>query len=379
MIYTINTFNNSPNYKNNKSCVIENKVNHELNFGNKNAILKTKKLENLEKQQHKVEFFFRKLIGKINVALNGKKIDSTYKSIANLDVQSLEYMENSFNYGKMMARGKKVEINIEDGALANIAKSDEPCIFIMNHDNQRQDPKLLAVFNSLLTREYVAIGKGESSPRPKIILNEDIITSANEKTGAIYEKLGAVGVDASLFSPNLVKNGKKIFLMIKEFIANKANIYIFPEGKMCAFKYLDPEYKFQTGVADIVSQITKRKKQVKVVPLGFAYEGKIGSIHIGEPIYFKKDGAHMLTTSGSVNSSFASKSYVDFFKNSKEADDFRVITDHGKPVEDENISDYIAGVLCENLKICKSEAKKAISPTPTEKVPEFNIELYDEG
>lgn len=370
MINNITLSNLQPHY-NYKST--ENK---NVNFGNKISIPKTPKLEAIEKHEINFECFLRKLGDKINSLINSKRINALYEHVINTDEKSKEYMIQIFDYGKMLSGAKEIEINVENESLMNIAKSDESCIFIINHDDQKQDPKMLGFFNSLLAREYILNEKAETCPRPKVILNDDILSSLNPKSRAVLEKVGSVGVDARLFSPNLIANGRTLVPLIKDFINNKSHIFIFPEGRMCAFNTLGLEYRFQTGVADIIGQIAKRKKQVKVIPLGFAYKGKVGSIHVGEPVYFKKDNSRMLVTKGNIDSQFASEKYTNFFKTNSEADDFKTITSDGKPVESEDIPDYVAGILCENLKICKEEAKKAISKSsPKENIPVYNVDL----
>jgi len=374
---TLNNFKPTYNFEQTKQINIK-LTNPDPSFGNKISIPFSKKALILEKCHQKIEFLARKIINKVNVAINHKKINKVYNEVVNIDEQSPKYMKMIYDFGKMMSKRNEIEINVENNALMDIAKAKESCIFIMNHDNQRQDPKLLAFFNSLLTREYIYNGKAKTCPRPKIIVNDDILGSLNPKSRAIYEKVGAVGVDASLFLPHLGKNGRNMLATVSKVIENKANLYIFPEGKMCVFRNLDPEYKFQTGVADIVKFISERKNRVKVVPLGFAYKGKIGSIHIGEPIYIKKNKEKTLITSGSVDSSFASKEYVDFFKkNTSTKKPFATITKRDVPVEGNDLPDYIAGVLCENLKICKAEAKKAISKGSSENVPIYHVKLTE--
>ena len=173
------------------------------------------------------------------------------------------------------------------------------------------------------------------------------------------EKFGAVGIDSSLFSPDLLKNGKKIIPLVKNFIQNKNNIFIFPEGEMCLFKHWDIKYKFQTGVAELVNKIAAKKNEVKIVPLGFAYKKGLSSIYIGQPVFIKKEGATTLFSKGNSDSAFFDKKLADFC--SKTTNDFSPITENGIPIENKNVSDYIAGILCENLKACRFEAKNAFS------------------
>lgn len=353
---------NAPFYpilNNNCETIIKSRYNPV--FGNKICLPYSKRFDKLEKITQKFELVFRKAINKLGTMLYKEQNKNLSDKFMNIDEKSDKYIEALFQLGRKLSGTKEVEINVESEVINNITKSNESCIFIMNHDNQKRDPQLLMFFNTLLSRDYIQNGLAEKCPRPKIILNEDIIDAADPIKKSLLEKIGAVGIDASLFSPNLVKNGKKLFFLIKDFIADKSNIFIFPEGKMCAFKNLDPEYRFQTGVGDIINQISKKKNRVKVVPLGFAYNGKNNSIHMGEPIYFKKENGHILATSGSVKSNFASSSYADFFKKNTREDGYSLITKNGIPVEIEEAPDYVAGILCENLKICRDEAKKAIS------------------
>ena len=48
---------------------------------------------------------------------------------------------------------------------------------------------------------------------------------------------------------------------------------------------------------------------------------------------------------------------IKFFKNRQEA----TLTENNIPVKGKEQAQYIGGVLCENLRICKEEAKKAIT------------------
>ena len=48
-----------------------------------------------------------------------------------------------------------------------------------------------------------------------------------------------------------------------------------------------------------------------------------------------------------------------FFEKHKEETDI-IITDNGVPVKSSEVTDYIKGILVENLKICTKEAEKRI-------------------
>jgi len=328
-------------------------------FGNKISIPYKSKFQKIENIMESIAFLKRK-VRNVFARENYINHDKIYGKFIGLKEDSKSYMATWFDYGKALAKKKEIEINIENEELMNIVKSDESCIFIMNHDNQKQDPKLLGFFNSLLAREYILNGKAETCPKPKILVNNDILKSLPPKLRLMREKLGLVGVDASLFGADGKKNALSMLSTLKSFIKNKTNIFIFPEGKMCTFKNLDLEYKFQTGIADTINKVTKTKNQVKVIPLGFAYKKKVGSIHIGEPVYFKREGEQILSTRGNILSEFASPQYTNFFgPDIDKRNEFKIITKDGISVEGKDLSDYIAGILCENLKICKEEAKKA--------------------
>lgn len=362
-LISINNF--QQNYNNsNKIYARQNLHTSNVNFGNKIAIPYSASREHLERRYTKVEMLLRRGLNKFGSLFNPKKDVALQQKILALQEDSPAFMHVLFDLGRSVAKGKTVEVNVESERLRRIVESDEACIFIMNHSNQVQDPRMLGFFNSMLAREYILNEKSSHCPRPKILLNKDILEAMDPGQRACFEKIGAVGIDASLFGADSTQNAKTLLPVMKRFIRDKAHIFVFPEGKMCIFDQLGLEYKFQTGIAEIVSGMAKAKKRVKVVPLGFAYRKDLGSIHIGEPVYFKRDGVNMLVTRGNIDSSFASNDYVDFFgKGAVDEDKFKLLTAKGVPVVGKEVSDYVSGVLCENLRICIDEAAQAIKPS----------------
>ena len=173
---------------------------------------------------------FNKLLKK----LKGKASTKNFHEITMEDLKKAEtdpeyQMLMSYELSKIMTRGKEVEINIENNELQDLINNDEACIFIMNHDRQKEDPKLLCFFNALLTREYLCNEKGATCPRPKILINKDILETSNKEKKAFGKALGAVGIDSGIYCNNKFANGKIMSPIIKDFIENKANIFIFPE------------------------------------------------------------------------------------------------------------------------------------------------------
>jgi len=209
-----------------------------------------------------------------------------------------------------------------------------------------------------LMEMYKLKRQGEKCPEARIILNENILKSSTPDNKAVLEKLGAVGVDLSGTNKNSLKNARKMLKLMNEFANDKANIFIFPEGKMSVFKSKPMEEKFQNGIANMVLKELDMKKEVQVIPLGFSYpkKSKTVGIYIGNPIKFKADNEGVVSTSGNIlESEFVNSDYKKYFENFKDKE-FSPICDNGKRVLAKDAVPYIAGILCENLKICKSES-----------------------
>lgn len=311
-----------------------------------------------EESYMSAEFFGRRVFSRI-ADIFERNNDPIYKELLEADVNSSNYIEALSRVSRLFSNRKVIDINIEDNRLSQIATSGKPHIFIMNHDQQLKDPKMLAFFNTLLNDEYLRTNQALTCPRPKIILNEDIVLSMNEQKRNLYLKMGAIPIDARIYAPNSRNNATVIIKLMKQFLEGKANIFIFPEGKLSKYKYLPLVKKFQTGIAEIVTKLSRNTDEVRVTPLGFAYSNKKSvpdSIYIGETIKFKKDGENLYASRGNVSSPFAGDTYKRFFADKEEA----VITSNSTPVTGKEQGNYVAGILCENLRICKAEAKAAL-------------------
>ena len=311
-----------------------------------------------EKALRNVEFAGRKIINRFFDFFNKNKHSQLYEQLLNTDPKSPEYITISSKISQLCSNQNPVEINLESNRLEQIAHSKSPHIFIMNHDNQSKDHKMLAFFNTLLNHIYIHDKLEKTCPRPRIILNEDILLSMNKINRAIFEKLGAVGIDASLYGSDSQANARTFFKLIREFLNKEINIFIFPEGKNAIRKNAPLSEKFQLGVAELVAKIADRMPEVKITPLGFAYGKKADadSIYIGETVVLKKLGEHIESSRGNISSPFAKTKYKDFFAGRDSA----VLTDKSIPVKGRELPKYIGGILCENLRICKEEAIAAI-------------------
>lgn len=294
--------------------------------------------------------------------MNKKAQDAFYNKLIGIKSGSPEYTYAFQKICKQIAIGKEIEINIESGLLKKLAASDESSIFVINHDNVVDDNALLAFFNYLLSKEYVAANKIVSCPKSKIITTETILKEQGPKMRKLYEKFGLVSVDSRLLKNKKAKSNSDNLSPIKqEFIQNKANIFIFPEGRMSKFPELEIENKFQTGIAKMIQSAAIFKDKVKVVPLGFSYRDNVGAIYIGNPVYFKKNGDELMVSISNATSKFASEDYLKFFQNKKVGEDFQVITSNGSPLKNKELPDYVSGILCENIKICKKEAESSLA------------------
>lgn len=329
-----------------------------------------------EKKFHKFEYFLRVISNRFLDRVESQTSKQITKNIAQIEpTSSKKYLNQLDAISRYYASNKTIDVNIEDKILEKVAKGDKSVIFIMNHSNQRQDPSMLAVLNSLLVEAYEKSGKENNFPIPKIILNKDILTSMNPTKRKAFEAFGAVGVDANIHNADKRYNARAFLPIIKDFIKDKCNIFIFPEGKLAVRKEMSFDSRFQTGIAELINKALAIKKEVTVVPVGFSYgKGKnktLNGMQIGEPVVFKRDKDVTTVSHGSVlKSEFGDKSLKDFFSKHKDENDV-VITSGGIPVKNKEATDYIKGILSDNLEICAKEANKKLKTPLNDNTPEI--------
>lgn len=261
--------------------------------------------------------------------------------------------------GRLFGSNIDIEINTEQGILDKIVNSGKSTIFIMNHDNQKMDPLLLLIFNTMLMSEYKK--HGDKYQESRIILNENILKSMSAEKRRLYEELGAVGINVS--GKDKIHNAKKLVKVMKEFAEDKANIFIFPEGVLCTHKFQPLENKFQNGVATMVLKELKMKKEVQVVPLGFSYPKtkNLAGIYMGNPIIFRTndDGVVECTSGDILSSQYSDSDYKQYYSHFKDKE-FTPILNHGEKIDAKSLTPFISGILCENLKICKAESINSV-------------------
>lgn len=318
-----------------------------------------------ERGFQKIEYAFRILANRLADFFESKKTKMITKNIAQITPESSDkYLAQLEEVSRYFSTGKTIDVNTEDKILEEIAQKKDSVIFIMNHSNQTQDPSMLAVLNTLLTQAYRNAGKINNFPLPKIILNQDILKTMNPTKRRAFENFGAVGIDANIYSGNKSVNARAFLPLMRDFVRNKSNIFIFPEGKLAIRKDLDFNSRFQIGIAELINKVLGIKKNVTVVPVGFAY-GKgdnkaLTGMHIGNPIIFSRVGESTTSTCGDIlKSEFGMSEYKKFFEKHKDKAEV-AITDAGIPVKQEKVAEYIKGLLSENLEICSKEAEKRI-------------------
>ncbi|MBY0449622.1 MAG: 1-acyl-sn-glycerol-3-phosphate acyltransferase [Cyanobacteria bacterium] len=332
-------------------------------------------ISNLEAMVNGAERLFRRLGHRYMRKRLQPTIDKVSAILSNTTPEAPDYISKVMQVARLYANVQPIEaeVNTEDKRLEAIAASDEACIFVINHDHQAEDPVLLSMTAVLLYNAYAKLDKLALCPRPGVILNEDIIQTSPPEQQALWHKMGVIGVDASVFpsKKGVSKNTRAFMRVLPNFCQDKQHLFIFPEGRLSAFKGLALRQKFQTGVADIVRASLKRKERVKIVPLGFAYGKKtkqrLGSIYVGEPVIFTRQGENTLVSVGNITPKNASAPYQQFFWPGDDFNPFitlagsntpfKVMTHQRKPIKNTDLSPFIADVLAENLTICRDLAQ----------------------
>ena len=269
-----------------------------------------------------------------SASLSKRSIDVSYKAI---NENSADYIKKCYSILRNWCN-ETLEVNVESERLKRIVDSNEPCIFIMNHTtNPMKDIKAAKFFNTLLYREYIYGGKAETCPRSKVLANKNILRAQSDN-GEMFKWMGVTPISAHITKSNKEENNSVISEMVQKLASGKINLFLFPEGALCAFPFLPMKYKFQPGVSSIVKKVLEYRDSIKVVPIGFAHKSKLSSAHIGEPVCFIKDkeGGAYKALKGSDTIS---------------------LTENGEPVSKEGVVPYISGVLLKCLKDAKQNAK----------------------
>lgn len=244
--------------------------------------------------------YSRILADKIFFLSNRSAIKDLNKTFTKINPASKEYIDELAKVGNSIS-DKFVVTNIENTTIDRLAKSKDATIFVLNHPNYHKDKFVYMILNSMLNKSYVEHGRQMTCPRPKIIVSKNMLKMLGEKVGNIYKKLGLTEVDASLKGRDSSKNIEPMKQLLKEFVENKSNIFIFPEGNNSTFASKTMEEKIQPGIAKFVKSALKAKGNVRIVPVGIDYpkdKNSFGNIFIGKPILLRESGREFVYTQG---------------------------------------------------------------------------------
>ena len=251
---------------------------------------KTRFEQELVKMQNKAIFFSRILADRILLLSHYSKIDKINKIIDEIKPDSGEYIEEIAKIGGSV-KNKYIIANTEEKTLEDIAKSNEAVIFAMNHPDYNKDKFIYVIINSLLSQFYTVNKLQATCPRPKILVSRNMLKIVDKKIGEIYKHLGLIAIDASLKHKDKHFNAMVIKNLLKEFVQNKSNIFIFPEGNNSSYKDQPLANKIQPGIASFIKTASRFKEKVKIVPIGIDYKKgrhNLGHIHIGSPVEFDR-------------------------------------------------------------------------------------------
>ena len=242
--------------------------------------------KNLLRFSYKCANKLRTLATKLLILEHLKPFYDSFRLIRSITPSSSKYIEEWAKMGNSI-HNKFIDMNVENGSIEKIAKSCEPHIFLMNHENPEKDKFIYPIFNSFLNYAYTAYGKQYECPRPNIIVSKNVLKLVNKKFRAIYQKMGLISVDAYPDRRNFKENVMPIKYVIEKFIQKRCNLFVFPEGNNSIYKNKSLKEKFQPGVAKIIKSILDINGTVRIVPLGLSYKqekGNMGSIYIGKTI-----------------------------------------------------------------------------------------------
>lgn len=231
---------------------------------------------------------------------NRRSINKLDKTFSRLQPESKEYIEELAKVGNSMDK-HFIRTNLEDNPLKNVSKSKNATIFVLNHPNYHKDKFSYVIINSILNKMYTEQGRQLDCPRPRIIVSKNMLKMLGNKVGKIYKQLGLSEVDASLKHRDTKTNTHTMHSLMKEFIDNKSNIFIFPEGNNSAYNNMPLEQRIQPGIAGLIKTAVQTKDSVRVVPVGLHYtneKNSFGNLYVGKPMYFKKSGNDIVYTQG---------------------------------------------------------------------------------
>lgn len=313
-------------------------------------------------------------IGKYSLTVASKAGENHFKHLIEAQVnmslpvskKSKMFAHNIQKIARSLTQNQDIKM-INSHNLDEIVQKNEPCIFIMNHGNYIQDCFSLAKLNEILYEKSIKAGKVTGVPRPKIIMNKDILESQSPKMRKFFDNIGAVGVNADFYHPDTKAknhNIKQLLPLIRRFINGENHIFIFPEGGLGTYTNTYPlEHRFQIGVGNIAKIIAENQSnKVNVIPVGFHYNLDSSKpatvISVGKPVCIKKKNNQYYSTAGNITAQNTSENYKMLFHSSPNKGEYKRISNGDVNIPEHLMERYISGILAENLKIVMKEAEE---------------------
>lgn len=302
------------------------------------------------------------------------EIERLYASVSSTDPHSPDFIKRIIETNEFLSDGLKFEMNVESGELDKIANSNEAAIFVVEHKSVPYDVSMGFGFLSQLYKRYQELGKVSGIPLPKFVINRHITDGLPPHLLEVFNKTEAVPLYVSSY-PTGEGGSDLLNSAMAGFANNQNHIMIYPDGRRAKYKQeLTDRERFQYGIGKMVQGALKDKERVKVVSLGTDYKDGIGSLHIGSPMYFSKDGNFINVSKGNIAPDSAAALGNSFYNRLSGLSDeeMMTITHAGHPID---ISDkqsakfmprVIAGILRTDLDACTGKAKSALALNPQE-------------
>jgi hypothetical protein len=253
------------------------------------------------------------------------------------------------------------EINTESGRLRKFSNVKTPTLFLINHDHIQKDGLSLVALQNLISRTNLQ--NGLKAGKLFTVVNDDIINTQPYKLHALAKKCGVIGVDASIFNPDKHFNQKMLMPAIRGLFKDEGHLFMFPEGKMAAFKSLSREKRIQSGFVNIIEMMIKHGKTLRVVPVGLAYNKRAASIYLGRPVFFRQINKHIQATPGDLNS----KDIFNCTPNGKKTAYSFLAVAQPADVNTRKRHPAIHAHVCENLDIARNYARQQLFDSVTVK------------
>lgn len=309
----------------------------------------------------------------------GSKIREFNKKLCSSKPSRQEFIDQVIEMNKFLANGVNAEINLESGILEELAKTNEPTVFVFNHPHPPYDMNLAFALIAKLYEAYQKANNTETCPLPKYIISLLNFKYLPPVYSKVFDTIETVQVNSFQFpTKQRAEENKKLAPIIEGFVKGENNIFTFPEGSRRRHeKDLPLEERFQYGTAKMIHKALNENNnhRVRVVSVGLDYKDGLGVIHLGKPLYLTKEGKYLNVSKGNIAPETEAANNNPFYRELSTISDNESIPVlyGGVPVEmndDEHnkrfITRLITGILSTDLGICLKAAEKTLNENTTE-------------